>query len=296
MSPPPPLHWRPSIARRVLQDTTVVWAARRRLVRSRIAARPPVAALVRLIRAARWRLVRSRVSFDRASRRAPPLLLLFASSGRRKGDSFDRGARGGEGWYCQARGGDEQGVVRAARRRLVRSRVVARSHRSCCSRCPGGLFDRASRRAPPHAFGRLLGEGAQGERGGMSGFLEGGGWGDEGATEMVFFRCAVHANTHEFGAKKNPRQNSRDAVAWASYAPMPLHRQNRHGRTRKLPIIARSEPNGGGEVMNKMGRRAHLRRSPSPKIVFGLRFRKRGKPQEGLRKKKKKRQTARPRF
>ena len=31
-------------------------------------------------------------------------------------------------------------------------------------------------------------------------------------------------------------------------------------------------------------------------LVFGLRFRKRGKPQEGLRKKKKKRQTARPRF
>ena len=107
-----------------------------------------------------------------------------------------------------------------------------------------------------------------------------------GATEMVFFRCAVHANMHEFGAKQNPRQNLRDAVAWASYAPMRLHRQNRHRRTWKLQIIARSEPNGGGEVMNKMGRRAHLL-AQNQFLVFGLRFRKRGKPQEGLRKEKK---------
>ena len=55
----------------------------------------------------------------------------------------------------------------------------------------------------------------------------------------------------------------------------------------KLPIIARSEPNGGGEVMNKMGRRAHLL-AQNRFLVFGLRFRKRGKPQEGLQKKKKK--------
>jgi hypothetical protein len=56
---------------------------------------------------------------------------------------------------------------------------------------------------------------------------------------------------------------------------------------------------GGGEVMNKMGRRAHLRRvslAQNRFLVFGLHFRKRGKPQEGLQKKKKKRQTARPRF
>ena len=141
MSPPPPLHWRPSTARRVLQDTTVVWAARRRLVRSRIAARPPVAALVRLIRAARWRLVRSRV----AAR--PPVAALVC-------------------------------VVRVAQRRLVRSRVSF----DCTSwpaplpphllfassgRRKGDSFDRASRRAPPRAFERLLGEGTQGERGGI---------------------------------------------------------------------------------------------------------------------------------
>ena len=94
------------------------------------------------------------------------------------------------------------------------------------------------------------------------------------------------ASTHEFAANKNPRQNSRDAVAWASYAPMRLHRQNRRGGMPKLPIIARSEPNGGGEVMNKMGRRAHLL-AQNWFLVFGLRFRKRGKPQEGLQKEKK---------
>ncbi len=89
MSPPPPLHWRPSIARRVLQDTTVVWAARRRLVRSRIAARPPVAALVHVVWAARSRQVRSRILFDCASWPAPLQPLLFVSSGRREGDTFN---------------------------------------------------------------------------------------------------------------------------------------------------------------------------------------------------------------
>jgi hypothetical protein len=87
--------------------------------------------------------------------------------------------------------------------------------------------------------------------------------------------------------KKKPRQNLRNAVAWASYAPMRLHRQNRRGGMPKLPIIPRSEPNGGGEVMNKMGRRAHLL-VQNWFLVSGLRFRKRGKPQKGLRKKKKK--------
>jgi len=42
----------------------------------------------------------------------------------------------------------------------------------------------------------------------------------------------------------------------------------------------------GGEGMNKMGRRAHLL-AENRFLVFGLHFRKRGKPQEGLRKRKK---------
>ena len=299
MSPPPPLHWRPSIARRVLQDTTVVWAARRRLVRSRIAARPPVAALVRLIRAARWRLVRSRVSFDRASRRAPPLLLLFASSGRRKGDSFDRGARGGEGWYCQARGGDEQGVVRAARRRLVRSRVVARSHRSCCSRCPGGLFDRASRRAPPHAFGRLLGEGAQGERGGMSGFLEGGGWGDECATEMGFLSMRGACEYARVWGEKKPKAKFARCSGMGKLCPHATaspKSPRKNAEAADNCAIGAEWGGGGNEQNGQESAPPEVSLAQNRFLVFGLRFRKRGKPQEGLRKKKKKRQTARPRF
>ncbi len=45
--------------------------------------------------------------------------------------------------------------------------------------------------------------------------------------KWVFYRRVVHANTHDFEAKKNPRQKSRDAAAWASFAPLPLHCRNR---------------------------------------------------------------------
>ena len=57
-------------------------------------------------------------------------------------------------------------------------------------------------------------------------------------------------SSHEFAVEKKPRQNLRNAVAWASYAPMRLNRQNCRGGMPKLPIIVRLEPNGGGEVMN----------------------------------------------
>jgi len=120
----------------------------------------------------------------------------------------------------------------------------------------------------------------------VSSGLEGGGWGDDGRDGNGFLmpRACEYARVC---SKKKTRQNSRDAVAWASYAPMRLRRQNSRGGMPKLPIIARSEPNGGGEVMNKMGRRAHLL-AQNRFLIFGLRFRKRGKPQEGLRKKRKK--------
>jgi len=238
-------------------------------------------------------------SFDRASRRAPPLLLLFASSGRRKGDSFDRGARGGEGWYCQARGGDEQGVVRAARRRLVRSRVVARSHRSCCSRCPGGLFDRASRRAPPHAFGRLLGEGAQGERGGMSGFLEGGGWGDEGATEMGFLSMRGACEYARVWGKKKPKAKFARCSGIGKLCPHATaspKSPRKNAEAADNCAIGAEWGGGGNEQNGQESAPPEVSLAQNRFLVFGLRFRKRGKPQEGLRKKKKKRQTARPRF
>ena len=89
------------------------------------------------------------------------------------------------------------------------------------------------------------GRGARGE-GGDYQDLRGGAGETMGATEMGFYGGVMHTNTHEFAAKKKPRQNSCDAVAWASYAPMRLHRQNRRGGMLKLPIIAPSEPNGGG--------------------------------------------------
>ena len=166
-----------------------------------------------------------------------------------------------------------------------------RVHRCRCCRC-----HRSPPPPPPPSSPPLrhvtLGEGAR-ERGGIV-RIGGRGLGRRWARRKWVFRCPVHAKMQEFAAKKKTRQNSRDAVAWASYAPMRLHCQNRRGGMPKLPIIARSEPNGGGEVMNKMGRRAHLL-AQNRFLVFGLRFRKRGKPQEGLRKKKK-RQTARPRF
>ena len=121
-------------------------------------------------------------------------------------------------------------------------------NRVSCGRREGDSVDRASwpaptaldnfERAPPRAFERLLGEGTQGERGGIVRIGGRGLEGDDGRDGNGFFSMRGAANTHEFGAKKNPRQNSRDAVAWASYAPMRLHRQNRHRRTWKLQIIA----------------------------------------------------------
>jgi hypothetical protein len=35
--------------------------------------------------------------------------------------------------------------------------------------------------------------------------------------------------THDFYVKNNPRQKSGDAAAWATFAPMRLHRQNQFG-------------------------------------------------------------------
>ena len=123
------------------------------LIRWRVAARPPFAALICVVREAQRRLVRSRVSFDCTSWPAPlPPHLLFASSGRRKGDSFDR----------------------------------------------------ASRRAPPRAFERLLGGGTQGERVVSSG-LVGGGWGDDGRDGNGFFIVRGACEYARVWGKKKPK-------------------------------------------------------------------------------------------
>ena len=185
------------------------------------------------------------------------------------------------------------GLWRRQRRRLHhrrRCRVRCR----CCCRC-----HRPPPPPPPPSSPPLrhvtLGEGAR-ERGGIV-RIGGRGLGRRWARRKWVFRCPVHANTHEFAAKKKTRQNSRDAVAWASYAPMRLHRQNRRGGMPKLPIIARSEPNGGGGGNEQNGQESappEVSLAQNRFLVFGLRFGKRGKPQKGLRKKKKKRQTARP--
>ncbi len=87
---------------------------------------------------------------------------------------------------------------------------------------------------PTRAVVWSLGEGARGQgvdniiRFGERGLpgLEGPGWGDDGRDGNGFFYGGVmHTNTHKFAANKKPRQNLCNAVAWASYAPMRLHRQ-----------------------------------------------------------------------
>jgi len=54
--------------------------------------------------------------------------------------------------------------------------------------------------------------------------------------------------THDFYVKNNPRQKSGDAAAWATFAPMRLHRQNQCGSMNTSFILAPSATIGGGEV------------------------------------------------
>ena len=56
----------------------------------------------------------------------------------------------------------------------------------------------------------------------------------------------VHRVRHNFYMKINPRQKWGDAVACASFAPMPLHRPIRHAGLNKQLIIVRQRRNGGG--------------------------------------------------
>jgi len=46
--------------------------------------------------------------------------------------------------------------------------------------------------------------------------------------------------THDFYVKNNPRQKSGDAAAWATFAPMRLHRQNQCGSMNTSCILAPS--------------------------------------------------------
>ncbi len=60
--------------------------------------------------------------------------------------------------------------------------------------------------------------------------------------KWVFHRRVVHTNTHDFEAKKNQGKNrAMQRHAWASFAPLPLHRRNRLGGIHMPPILARSE-------------------------------------------------------
>jgi hypothetical protein len=75
----------------------------------------------------------------------------------------------------------------------------------------------------------------------------------DGATEMGFLKV-LRNKYAEVTSPKKTRQNLGHAGAWASFAPMPLHRPNRHGGMSKLTKLAPSEARGGGEVMDKIGR------------------------------------------
>ncbi len=82
------------------------------------------------------------------------------------------------------------------------------------------------------------------------------------ATEMGFLLTRRAYKYARFRSKKKPRQKSRNAAAWASFAPLPLHCRNCLGEIHMPPILALSEGEGGGEVIEKIGRGAHL---PRPK-------------------------------
>ncbi len=129
-------------------------------------------------------------SFDPTSRRAPPSLLLLASSGRRDGDSFDRASRRAPpSLLLFASSGWRKGDLFDRASRSIARRGPLPCRRTCCLRRPGGAKEtRSTARhgAPPRARSKgCWGKGHKG-RGVVSSGLEGGGWGDEGATEMGF--------------------------------------------------------------------------------------------------------------
>ena len=65
--------------------------------------------------------------------------------------------------------------------------------------------------------------------------------------------------THDFYVKNNPRQKSGDAAAWATFAPMWLHRQNQCGSMNTSCILAPSATIGGARSTCIFGRSARLR-------------------------------------
>ncbi len=168
----------------------------------------------------------------------------FASSGRCKEDSFNHTSRSiARGRLppcrhsCSRRLGGEKETRSIAGRGGGRGGIVRRGggmNRVSCGRREGDSFDRASWPAPTALVVRVVRAACSTARHGAPPRTRSEGcWGKghkgrgvvcqdswragDGETrarrKWVFYRCAVHANTHEFGAKKNPRQNSRDAVA-----------------------------------------------------------------------------------
>jgi hypothetical protein len=103
--------------------------------------------------------------------------------------------------------------------------------------------------------------------------------------KWIFYQRIVHTNTHNFEAKKNPRQKPHDAAVWASFAPLLLHCRNHCGGTHMLPILAQSEgeEGGGGNQQNWQGSAP-----PLPKIIFlfsGFVFESAGSSHEKKKKK-----------
>ena len=161
-------------------------------------------------------------SFDPASRRAPPSLLLFASSGQQDGDLFDRAscsiARCGAlplRCSCLRRPGGAKETCSIAR--LVRLHVVARSPAAalvvCVVRAAQRRLVRPRVTARPPARVRKVvgGRDTRGEGWYRQDWRAGDGE-TRARRKWVFYRCAVHANTHKFGAKKN--QGKIRAMQW----------------------------------------------------------------------------------
>ncbi len=99
--------------------------------------------------------------------------------------------------------------------------------------------------------------------------LESGGGGDDGeAMEMGFFLCIVRSRMHEFEAKKKQGKNCAMQRHEQVLPPCRCIAQINEGELLRVDSMWGQWGVGGGEVLDKIGRGAHLSRHPLPKFGF----------------------------
>jgi hypothetical protein len=172
--------------------------------------------------------------------------------------------------------------VRAARRRLIRS------HHSCCLRCQGGSRSTTRHGAPPRA--RSEGSGGKGHEGRgvvcQDSWRAGAGETMD-ATEMVFLMHSACEYAQVWDKKK---QRKIRAMQWHGQVMPPCHciakiATEELGSCRLLRDW--SQMGGGNEQNGQESAPPEVSLAQNRFLVFRLSFRKRRKPQEGLRKRKK---------